>query len=89
MANQKVNYQITGENLLSKVLRQIDVDANKAEKSVNSVSKGGSRGGSGGIMGSVLSANLLTNAIQRGATAVVGFGKEVIDSLNEKETTDN
>lgn len=87
MSTQKVNYQITGENLLSKVLRQIDNDANKAEQSINNISKGGVTGGQSnkGMMGSVLSANLLTNAISNAASAVYDFGKDSIRAFGQQE----
>jgi tape measure domain-containing protein len=83
MSTQKVNYQITGENLLSKVLRQIDSDANKTEQSINNISKGS---GSGGLMGSIVGANLLTSAIQKTAGAIYNFGKESIDAYGRTES---
>ena len=83
MANQQVKYTITGENLLSKVLKQVDVDAQKAENSVNKVTqsgKGGS-GGSGGMLGSIVGGNLIANGISRISGSLVGFGKDIVDSL--------
>lgn len=82
MSTQKVNYQITGENLLSKVLRQIDSDANKTEQSINNISKGS---GGGGLMGSIVGANLLTGAIQKAGSAIYDFAKGSIDAYGKQE----
>lgn len=82
--NQKVNYQITGENLLSKVLKQIDHDAENAEQSVNRISQTTTQSG-GGLMGSIVGANLLTSAIQKTAGAFYNFGKESLDAYGKQE----
>ena len=82
MANQVVKYTITGENLLSKVLKQVDVDAQKAENSVNKVSKSASGGGgSGGMLGSIVGGNLIANGIGKLSGALISFGKSTVDSL--------
>ena len=83
MANQQVKYTITGENLLSKVLKQVDTDAQKAEDSVKKVGKAtsGAGGGGGGMLGSIVGGNLIANGISRISGSLVGFGKDVVDSL--------
>ena len=84
MGNQQVKYTITGENLLSKVLKQVDVDAQKAENSVNKVSKAtGSGGGSGGsgMLGSIVGGNLIANGISKVAGSLLSVGKSALDSL--------
>lgn len=83
MGNQKVNYQITGENLLSKVLRQIDSDANHTEQSINNIS--GKGGSGGGLMGSIIGANLFTAAIQKAGSAVFDFAKGSVEAYGKQE----
>ena len=87
MANQQVKYTITGENLLSKILKQVDVDAQKAENSVKNVSKAATNktGGGGGMLGSIVGGNLIANGISKIGSSLVGFGKEVVDSLSKYE----
>lgn len=84
MADHVVKYKITGENLLSKVLKQVDADAQKAEDSVKKVGKSTKSGKSadgGGMLGSIVGGNLIANGISRISGALVGFGKDVVDSL--------
>ena len=83
MANQVVKYTITGENLLSKVLKQVDADAQKAENSVKKVSKAttDSGGSGGGMLGSIVGGNLIASGISKVSGALIGFGKSVVDSL--------
>ena len=87
MANQQVKYTITGENLLSKVLKQVDVDAQKAENSVKNVSKAATNktGGGGGMLGSVVGGNLIANGVTKIGGALIGFGKDVVESLTNYE----
>ena len=85
MANQQVKYTITGENLLSKVLKQVDTDAQKAEDSVKKVGSGNASS-SGGLMGSIVGANLLTGAIKSAGSAVYNFGKDSINAYAKQES---
>lgn len=84
--DKKVNYVITGENKLSKILRQVDGDAQQAEQSINSISQSSASSGGGGLMGTIVGANLLTGAIKQGAEAVYNFGKESLDAYAKTES---
>ncbi|CAB4126707.1 Caudovirus, tape measure, N-terminal [uncultured Caudovirales phage] len=81
MANQKVNYVITGENQLSKVLTKIDSDAQKAESSVNGISK---KSGNG-LLGSIVGGNLLASGISKIGGLLAEMPNQIVDSLTNYE----
>lgn len=84
MPTSKVNYQITGENLLSRVLRQIYRDADKTDEKINSIGGTGNSNKTG-LIGSIVNANLLTNAIQNTGNAVFDFAKDSIRAYGQQE----
>lgn len=80
---EKVEVIAELKDLISGKMKEINASVNKLDSSLQSVNETG--GKSGGIMGQVLGANLLTNAISRGASALVGFGKDSLDAFGNFE----
>lgn len=81
--SEKVEVIAELKDLISGKMKEINDSVNKLDSSLQSVNETG--GKSGGIMGQVLGANLLTNAISRGASALVGFGKDSLDAFGNFE----
>lgn len=83
MADQRVKYVIEAQNLLSKVLQDIESQANRTDGAVERIGKGSS--GKSGFMGSIVGGNLLASGIQRAASAMYDFGASSIDSFKKFE----
>lgn len=81
---EKVEIIAELKNLISGEMRKINADINRMESSLQAVNRVGNNN-SGGIMGQVLGANLLTSAIQRGASAIVGFASDSLDAYGNFE----
>lgn len=82
MADQRVRYVIEAQNLLSKVLQQIEGQANKTDAAVEGIGK---KSGGRGLMGSIVGGNLISSGIQRATGALVDFGKESISAFAKFE----